>query len=235
MSSVGADLRRKAFDLQVALVCNRAVDRPHAFGRARVLILRRSLVCRIVERRSRGPTIGRCGELQGGAGGPAIGGDLPCRDDCAVGEAVGIAYAPILDCERRINISNTIDTRGVVQVGDPERDRASGRDTGCGKRRGAARRVVGLVACYGQRTWRSGSVTPVAAVSDGGRDCAAGGRRDAGRFVGPQRPRYPRTPVCRSTIIDAAVKITVVPVRLRPGDIRALGRDAIRRVVPEAP
>ena len=36
LSRVGADLRRKTLDLRVALVGDRAVDRPHACGRTGV-------------------------------------------------------------------------------------------------------------------------------------------------------------------------------------------------------
>ena len=148
---IGAHLRGKALDLRVSLVVHRAVDCPHALGRARLLIFRNDFIGRVAERRSRGLAVGSGRELQHGTGGAAIGGDLPLSDDGAVDEAVGIAGPSIRHIERRIDIGNAVDAGVTGQVCDLEGDRASGVDAGHGEGGRAARCVVRLVGRDGHR------------------------------------------------------------------------------------
>src|SRR5262249_16434370 len=115
----------------------------------RVVVARR--VCRVAERRGRGLAAGGGGELQRGAGGAAIDGDLPFSDDDAVGETVGIAKPTLRRAEGRMDAGNPCEAGGAGKAGVWECARASGIAPGQEEGRGAARRVARLVGGAGHR------------------------------------------------------------------------------------
>ena len=151
LPGVGADLGRVTFDLRVARVGDRAVDRPRALRRSRLLIFGYDLVGRVAKCRRCSLAIGCSGELQYRACCAPVCRYLPVRDDCAVDDSVDIACSAIGDAERRVDVRNAVYAGTAGQIDDSECDRASRCDAANGECCGAAGRVVRLVGCDGYR------------------------------------------------------------------------------------
>ena len=91
------------------------------------------------------------GQLELCVRGATVHGDVPLRDDRAIGNAIEISGPAIRHAERRVHIGNTVHTRIARQIDDGEGDGGSRAHSFDDEGRHAARRIVSLVGRDGHR------------------------------------------------------------------------------------